>query len=76
MIVPTVFGPAVVIKNDAGIIDYHDLDTGGMPAYRRALRTLEAQYLELSDRFAQHLAAHAVAVANDHSLYQPQGEES
>lgn len=36
----------------AGLIDWHDVHTGGMPAFERALRVLEAGYLELTDRLA------------------------
>lgn len=45
----------------AGLIDWHDLEIGGMPAFERALRALESAYLELADRHAAHLAEHHAA---------------
>lgn len=41
----------------AGLIDWADVHTGGMPAFERALRALEAGYLELADRLAAAQAA-------------------
>ncbi len=43
---------AVTSDVHAGLIDWNDVHTGGMPAFERALRALEAGYLELSDRLA------------------------
>jgi hypothetical protein len=45
-----------------GLIDWHDVHTGGMPAFERALRALEAGYLELADRLAA-AQAQALTVA-------------
>jgi hypothetical protein len=40
-----------------GLVDWPALHLGGMPAYERALRALEAGYLEIIDRNAEARAS-------------------